>query len=327
MGMRVGLQRRISRPLIALFRKDYPGLSTHRAMRLLSMAAAAMLLISRTSAAQRRVADSVRGFGVTGALGLGLGDTQRGARIFASLVRLIAIPSPFFRSEEGHGGSLRQPQRQLARVQLVHGRQLDATRGLPHPDRRHRRFRLHLRATYKHQLHVANESAGREAPASVNAVVGHPPLHRSLEVRQRFGRPGIDALGDGTLRLGQAGDVTENGFIAFCGLAGLALPVMATSSFAGVLPWAVFLPLLAATRFGVLGVICAPLEVDGMVSLTVGNTSRQVACEVQSSRWVGRARKIASSQAKQLSGSFHSLASRAGPRGENRIAAATYCVG
>src|SRR5437879_5003313 len=57
--------------------------------------------------------------------------------------------------------------------------------GFAHPDRRHRRFRLDLRAAYEHQFHMADEGAGREAPAPipVDPVVRHAPLHRSLEVR------------------------------------------------------------------------------------------------------------------------------------------------
>jgi hypothetical protein len=124
------------------------------------------------------------------------------------------------RSEERYRGSLIHPRRQLALVQIFHGCQLDAPCGLAHPDRRHRRLRLDLRATYEHQLHMANEGAGREAPASVSTVVRHAPLHRSLEVPQRLGGQGIDALGDPTLRLWQASDVGENGFVAFCSLRG-----------------------------------------------------------------------------------------------------------
>jgi hypothetical protein len=45
------------------------------------------------------------------------------------------------------------------------------------------------------------ESFDARTPASAHAVVRHPPLQRTLEVRQRLGRQGIDALGDAALRL------------------------------------------------------------------------------------------------------------------------------
>src|SRR5437868_7785510 len=50
--------------------------------------------------------------------------------------------------------------------------------------------------------------------------------------------------------------------------AALALPFMATSSFAGVLPWAVFLPLRPATRF-----------VDGWVDRVILSRARSQADE------------------------------------------------
>src|SRR5690606_21306478 len=82
---------------------------------------------------------------------------------------------------------------------------------------------LEVRATYEHQLHMADERAGRETPAPVDTVVRHAPLHGTLEARQRVGSQGIDALGDLTLGLRQAGDVRENGLVAFRGLRGARL--------------------------------------------------------------------------------------------------------
>src|SRR5580700_7807471 len=136
-------------------------------------------------------------------------------------VRLLTLPTtpgearPSWSSplppDEGHDSGLLHPRRRLTLVEIVRGCQLDASCGLTHPDRRHRRFRLDLRAAYEHQFHVADEGAGREAPAPAHAVVRHPPLHRTSEVRQRLGSESIDTLGDAALRLRQAGDVGEHG--------------------------------------------------------------------------------------------------------------------
>src|SRR5262249_34589188 len=57
-------------------------------------------------------------------------------------------------------------------------------------------------------------------PASAYTVVGHAPLHCTLEVRQRIGSQSIDTLGDSALRLRQAGDISEHGLVAFRGLRG-----------------------------------------------------------------------------------------------------------
>src|SRR5450432_4154092 len=101
----------------------------------------------------------------------------------ANAVRTSSLLPP----EEWFGGGLVHPRRNLVFVEITHGCELDAPRGLPHPDRCHRRFRLDLRAAYEHQLHVADEGARREAPATFHTVVRHPPLHRALEAWQRPG--------------------------------------------------------------------------------------------------------------------------------------------
>src|SRR3954447_11708333 len=108
-------------------------------------------------------------------------------------------------------------------VKIVHGRQFYASCGLAHPNRRHRWFRLDLRAAYEHQFHVTDESAGREAPASAHTVVRHPPLHCTLETWQSIGSQSIDTLGDTALRLRQACDIGEHRLVAFCGLRGACL--------------------------------------------------------------------------------------------------------
>jgi len=72
-------------------------------------------------------------------------------------------------------------------------------------------------------FHMAHEGAGREAPAAVHAVVGHAPLHRTLEARQGLRRQCIDALGDAPLRLRQTRDMVEYGLVAFRGLRGTGL--------------------------------------------------------------------------------------------------------
>jgi hypothetical protein len=76
-----------------------------------------------------------------------------------------------------------------------------------------------------------------------------PDLEFVLGWRTSKGRQDIDALGDAALRLRQASDVREHGLAPFAVFAALALPAIATSSFAGDLAWAVFLPLRPATRF------------------------------------------------------------------------------
>src|SRR5262245_49718111 len=58
-------------------------------------------------------------------------------------------------TDEGNGGGLRHPRRDLALIEILHGRRLDAARGLAHPHRRHRRFRVELGPADEHQLHVA----------------------------------------------------------------------------------------------------------------------------------------------------------------------------
>jgi len=73
-------------------------------------------------------------------------------------------------TEEGHGGGLLHPRGSQALVEIIHGCELDATRGLAHPDGSHRRFRLELDAAYEHQFHMADEGVGREAPASAHTV-------------------------------------------------------------------------------------------------------------------------------------------------------------
>jgi hypothetical protein len=50
-------------------------------------------------------------------------------------------------------------------VQRAQHRATSASRvRIAHPDRCHRRFRLDLRPAYEHQLHMADEGTGREAP-------------------------------------------------------------------------------------------------------------------------------------------------------------------
>ena len=78
-------------------------------------------------------------------------------------------------------------------------------------------LRLHFRAPYEHKFHVTDESPGREAPGSAHSEVRHPPLHRTLEVRQRLGSQRVDSLGDTALRLRQAGDIGEHGHVALRG--------------------------------------------------------------------------------------------------------------
>ena len=67
---------------------------------------------------------------------------------------------------------------------------------------------------------MAGEATAREAPAVADAIPRHAPLHGALQGRQRLGRQGIDAFGDGTLRLRQAADVGKDGLVADRGLRG-----------------------------------------------------------------------------------------------------------
>src|SRR5689334_10322074 len=140
-------------------------------------------------------------------------------------IRRTARPfsSSFLAPDKGVRGCLLHPRGYLVLVEIVHGCQLYAACGLAHPNRRHRRFRLHLRAAYEHQFHVTDESTGREAPASAHTVVRHPPLHCTLEVWQGIGSQSIDTFGDTALRLRQARDIGEHGLVAFGGLRGACL--------------------------------------------------------------------------------------------------------
>lgn len=76
------------------------------------------------------------------------------------------------------------PRRCLAFVEIVDGCRLDAACRLTHPDRRHRRFRLDLRAPDEHQFYVPDEGARREAPTAVHAVVRSDGPARESEARQ-----------------------------------------------------------------------------------------------------------------------------------------------
>src|ERR1700690_1707782 len=108
---------------------------------------------------------------------------RRGLRGGARGVDDRAARSSLLPSKEGDGGGLFYPRRCLAFVEIVHGCWLNAACRLAHPDRRHGRFRLDLRAPYEHQFYMADEGARREAPAAVHAVVRHPSLHRTLMPR------------------------------------------------------------------------------------------------------------------------------------------------
>ena len=76
------------------------------------------------------------------------------------------------------------------------------------------------RAAPERELDVAGEAAAREAPAVADAIPRHAPLHGALQARQRLGRQGIDAFGDGALRLRQAADVGKDRLVADRGLRG-----------------------------------------------------------------------------------------------------------
>src|SRR5690606_30661928 len=74
---------------------------------------------------------------------------------------IAAAPSPWssllLSTNKGHGGGLLHPRRQLVFDDIAHGRQLDAPRGLAHPAGRYWWHWLEVRATYEHQLHMADE--------------------------------------------------------------------------------------------------------------------------------------------------------------------------
>src|SRR4051812_29338926 len=104
--------------------------------------------------------------------------------------RLLRIPSSLGPANERHSGGLLHPRGREALVQVVDGCGLEAPRGPAHPDRRHGRLRVELRSPDEHQLHVADEGTGREAPARGDAVVRHPPLHGTPELAYLLGREG-----------------------------------------------------------------------------------------------------------------------------------------
>src|SRR5689334_10408548 len=111
------------------------------------------------------------------ATGLSMGPHRQGPR------PVSPAPSPLLASEEGLGGGLLHPGDHEALVDVFRGCRLDTPCGLAHPDRRHRWFGLELGATDEHQLDVTHEGARREAPAPIDAVVGHPPLHGAPKAR------------------------------------------------------------------------------------------------------------------------------------------------
>ena len=78
---------------------------------------------------------------------------------------------------------------------------------------------------------MAGEAAAGEAPAVAHAIPRHAPLHGALQARQRLGCQGIDAFGDGALRLRQAADVGKDRLVAERGdaLAAETLPALQRS--------------------------------------------------------------------------------------------------
>ncbi len=57
------------------------------------------------------------------------------------------------------------------------------------------------------------KAAAAEAPPVTYSVVGHTPLHRTLEVGQSIGGQCIDCFGDVSLRMRKTGDVREDGLV------------------------------------------------------------------------------------------------------------------
>lgn len=113
----------------------------------------------------------------------------------------------------------------MAFVEVVHWFEVQASRVLAHPDRRSRWYGLDCGAAPERELNVAGEAAAAEAPAVADAIPRHSSLHGALQVRQRLGRQGIDAL-----RRRQSADVGKNQLVPFLGLTGRALTVMAVGS-------------------------------------------------------------------------------------------------
>src|SRR4029078_6753053 len=120
--------------------------------------------------------------------------------------RAFLEPS-LLRRYEGDLGRLLHPRGDEGLLESLDGGDLDAARVLAHRNRRDRGFGLQLRAAYEHDLHVADERAARETPPSLDAVVGHGPLHAPAKIGERLRGQGVDALGDAALRFRQAPDV------------------------------------------------------------------------------------------------------------------------
>jgi hypothetical protein len=73
---------------------------------------------------------------------------------------LEAHASALLPAGEGHDRGLLHPGHELGLIQIVDGCRLDAPCLFAHADRRHRRFRLELRAADEHELQMADKGAG-----------------------------------------------------------------------------------------------------------------------------------------------------------------------
>ncbi len=146
----------------------------------------------------------------------------------------------------GQGRGLLHPRGDEAFVEVVRRLEIDPARGLADPGRLDWRFGREIRAAPERELDVAGEAAAREPPAVADAVPRNAPLHGALEVRQRLRRKGIDAFGDRSLRLRQAGDGGNTGLSPTVAFAVLTLPVIAAGSRSAP-SWGVF-PLSAGSR-------------------------------------------------------------------------------